>query len=61
MSGAQSRISGRRKCVGGLNEVLRREIGEASNMTAVLTDVLLFVCLAAWMTGFVIAVASLVL
>jgi hypothetical protein len=30
-------------------------------MTAVLTDVLLFVCLAAWMTGFVIAVASLVL
>ena len=30
-------------------------------MTAILTDLLLFVCLAAWITGFVIAVASLVL
>ena len=28
-------------------------------MTAILTDVLLFVCLAVGMTGFVIAVASL--
>jgi len=38
-----------------LNEALRGEIGEAAHMTAILTDLVLFVCVALLMTGFMVA------